>query len=65
MKIESYYSIQGDGEFIVLNGAFTLRELREILDEAAQHPFARQVRLAEQIAAELKAKEVDTDDLLA
>ena len=38
LKIEPYVCIQGDGKLIMLNGAFTPEELRNILDEAAQRP---------------------------
>ena len=51
MQIEQYYSVTGDGRLIILNGAFTCEELRDILDEAAQYP---------RIEAE-----IDDDDLLA
>jgi hypothetical protein len=38
IEIEPYVCIQDDGKLILLNGAFTPEELRNILDEAAQRP---------------------------
>ena len=51
MKIEPYVCIQGDGKLIMLNGAFTPEELRDILDEAP-------------VMQRCTGVEIDTDELL-
>jgi hypothetical protein len=49
MQIDKYHSVTGDGRLIILNGAFTPDELREVLNNAA----------------EPREPDIDDDDLLA